>query len=218
LASIVISEFEAYRAFNTWEINLFEAHQSARKLSKKKQTLSNILHQIYSRYTLEKGFKGSRWGDKTPINTLYADKILKVFPKAQFIYLERDPRDVVCSYVKAGLYEEYESPARFWKACKEMSIRLQKKLPQDQFLTVKYEAMVSAPEEEVQKICSYLGMQYAPDLLNYWQRTEQLGDVNFRAHHENIKSPISTDSIGKWKGQLSQEDLKKISYITNTKF
>lgn len=218
LSSMIVSEFEAYKEFTTWEVNLFETHQSVRKLSKIKQTLSHILHHIYSRFALEKGFEGKRWGDKTPINTIYANKILKVFPEAQFVFMERDPRDVVCSYVKAGLYENYESPARFWRACKDMSVKLQKKLPADQLLFVKYEDLVRRPEQQVQQICDFLGIKYSPELLNYWQKTEHLGDVNYRAHHEKIKSPISSDSIGKWEGQLTQEDLKKISEITNVKF
>jgi len=213
LSSMIISEFESYKEFYTWEINLFKAHHMARNLPKDKRTLSNILNQIYSRYCLEKGLEVNRWGDKTPINTIYIDNILRIFPKAQVIYIERDPRDVVCSYVKAGLYSDYETPARFWQACKAQSQLLKKSLPMEQFHEIIYEEMVTNPESVIKKVCKYLGLSYDTKMLNYWQKTEDLGDVNYGEHHKNVKSPISTNSIGKWKTLLTDKDLAKIEKI-----
>lgn len=217
LASAIIAEFEAYRAFNTWEVNLYEAHQQARRLPRAKRTLSHILHEIYLCYAREKGLPSVRWGDKTPINTLYADKILKVFPGACFIFLERDPRDVACSYVKAGLYKEYDSPAYFWKACYQMGKKLRQRLKPEQFYTLRYEDMVSEPRKFIAEACDFLNIKYSDEMLDFWQHTEDLGDVNYRAHHANIKSPISTDSIGKWKTVLTEEEAARIVQITNFK-
>jgi len=38
-----------------------------------------------------------RWGDKTPGNEYFAADILEYFPSSRFIYVQRDPRDVVSS-------------------------------------------------------------------------------------------------------------------------
>src|SRR5690606_31966252 len=111
LSSMIVGEFESYKEYMTWDVNLYPAHQKARKLRKKDQSLSNVINSIYQTYNIAKSQEGIRWGDKTPINTIYINKILKVFPNAQYIHIERDPLDVVCSYVKAGLYSNYEEAA-----------------------------------------------------------------------------------------------------------
>ena len=211
--SMVISEFEAYKEFYTWDINLYFAHQRCRKLSVKNRTLSNILHVIYSTYGDEKGKSGLRWGDKTPINTIYIDKIYKIFPKAQFIHIVRDPLDVVCSYVKAGLYDDYESAALFWNSATERAKKLGRRLPKNQFLEIKYEQLVSSPTEVLKEVCAFLGITYSDSILDFWMNKGHLGDVDFKAHHKNLGKPVSTDSIGKWKSVLSTEEVNRLNKI-----
>lgn len=126
LSSFVVSEFESYKEFNTWEINIYRAHARVRGLAKDKQTLSHIMDIVYRTYIEEKKEKATRWGDKTPINTIFIDKIIKIFPKAQFIHIVRDPRDVVCSYTKAGLYDNYWDALDFWKTANNKATKLKK--------------------------------------------------------------------------------------------
>lgn len=209
--SMVISEFEAYKEFYTWDVNLHNAHQRSRRLSGKNRSLSNIFHAVYSTYGEEKGKSGLRWGDKTPINTIYVDKLHKVFPRAQFIHIVRNPLDVVCSYVKAGLYNDYESAALFWKSATEKAAALGRKLPKEQFLEIQYEQLVSSPAEVLTEVCAFLGITYTDKLLDFWKNKGHLGDVDHKAHHANLGSPVSTDSIGKWKQVLTEEEVKRIN-------
>lgn len=213
LSSIVISEFESFKEFYTWEINIHSAYLKAKNLPKTQRTLSNVLNIVYSTYNDEKNIKVNRWGDKTPINTIYINKILKIFPKAQYIHILRDPRDVVCSYVKAGLYDNYEDAASFWKEATKKAEWLKRKLPKNQFYEIKYENLVQNPEHEIKEICKFLNITYSDKLLNFWKNTESLGDVKYGNHHKNVGNPISASSIGKWKEVLSNEDLDKINRI-----
>ncbi|MER3319463.1 MAG: sulfotransferase [Allomuricauda sp.] len=215
LSSFVVSEFEAYKEFNTWETNLYRAHSKARSLPKKKQTLSHIIDIVYRTYIEEKGENADRWGDKTPINTIFIDKIIKIFPKAQFIHIVRDPRDVVCSYTKAGLYNNYWDALAFWKESNNKAIKLKQRLPENQYFQVKYEELVKSPETELKKICGFLNIKYTDKLLDFWKNKDNLGDVAMRKHHENLKNPINTNSIGKWKTVLSREDVERIESVAS---
>lgn len=213
LSSMIVSEFETYKEFNTWEVNLYKAHQETKKLKKKEQTLSNIINCIYQVYNKEKGFDGLRWGDKTPINTIYIDKIFKVFPQAQYIHIERNPLDVVCSYVKAGLYESYEEAAFFWKEATKKADALGKKLSTSQYYKISYEDLVTNPKIELEKICNFLKIEYRNSMLDYWKQKDDLGDVKYRDHHKNIGKPLTRSSIGKWKNQLTQTEVCKLKSI-----
>ena len=44
---MVVSEFESYKEFYTWESNLYKAHRRVRILEKEKRTLSYIFHEIH---------------------------------------------------------------------------------------------------------------------------------------------------------------------------
>ncbi|MGM0636463.1 MAG: sulfotransferase family protein [Bacteroidota bacterium] len=218
LCALVISEFEAYKEFYTWEVNLYEAHQKARSLSGKNQTLSHILNIVYQVSSKENTKEILRWGDKTPINTLFVDKLIRVFPKAQFIHIIREPKDVVCSYAKAKIEKDYIRSAKNWKLFIDKANALQKKLPKEQFHLVHYEDLVSQPADELEKITAFLGLNYSDEMLDYWKKTSSLGDVNFLEHHKNVSKPVSTKSIGKWKKVLTDREAQEIDNITKSTF
>lgn len=216
ICSLIIAEFEAYKEFYTWEINLFKAHEKARRLPKSKRSLSYIIQVVYSTYQEEKNEEHRLWGDKTPINTLFIDKILKVYPKAKYIHILREPKDVTSSYVKAGLYEKHKDAANFWISAIEKVSSLKKKIQPNKFHQVQYENLVRFPEHELKKICKFLNMSYSPKMLDFWKNKDSLGDVKYGKHHANIGSPINEDSIGKWKDVLNEEQENIIDELTES--
>ncbi len=210
LSSAIIAEFEAYKEFYTWEVNLFEAHQKVRNFKKNERSLAHILNAVYGTYNEKEGSNVKRWGDKTPINTIFIDKISKIFPKAQYIQIIRDPRDVVCSYVKAGLYDNHLEALSFWKQANLKAEVLKKNLPASNFYQIKYEDLVTSPETELPKICTFLNIKYDSNMLSFWKNKDQLGDVKYNKHHSNIGNPINSSSIGKWKNVLPDETVSVI--------
>ncbi|WP_417237348.1 MULTISPECIES: sulfotransferase family protein [Flavobacteriaceae] len=210
LSSIIISEFEAYKEFYTWEVNLYKAHQKSRNFRKEEKSLAHILNAVYLTYIEAEGLNTKRWGDKTPINTIFIDKIAKIFPKAQYIHIVRDPRDVVCSYVKANLYDNYLEALRFWELANLKAEALKKMIPASNFLQLKYEDLVTNPEQELKRVCFFLNLEYTPKMLLFWQNKDSLGDVKYNEHHNNIGNPINSTSIGKWKGKLTKDEVTLI--------
>jgi len=206
LSSIVVSEFEAYKEYYTWEANLYKAHQKTRAFNKNEKSLAHILNAIYTSYSEPTGINIKRWGDKTPINTIFIDKIARIFPKAQYIHIIRDPRDVVCSYVKANLYDDYNSALAFWKQANIKAEALKEQLSVSQFIQLRYEDLVTNPEQELKRVCVFLNLEYKPEMLLFWQNKDSLGDVKYNEHHKNIGNPISTSSIGKWRQILTSEE------------
>lgn len=190
LSSAIIAEFEAYKEFYTWEVNLFQAHQKVRNFGKSEKSLAHILNAVYATYNEKEGSNVKRWGDKTPINTIFIDKISKIFPKAQYIQIIRDPRDVVCSYVKAGLYDNHLEALSFWEQANLKAEALKKNLPSSNFYQIKYEDLVTSPETELPKICTFLNIKYDSNMLSFWKNKDQLGDVKYNKHHSNIGNPI----------------------------
>ncbi|ACV26342.1 sulfotransferase family protein [Kangiella koreensis] len=210
LSSLIISEFQAYKEFYTWQIDLSLCYSECRELPKHHQTLANIIDVIYRHYAREQGVETEFWGDKTPINALYAHHIVKLFPQAHYIHLIRDPRAVVASYLKTGMHNDVASVSRLWKT---VNNRLNRYLKNK--LVVSYEDLVISPEQTMQKTSEYLGIPYTDKMINHHLSNKSLGDVVAHEHHSNVKKALTTSSLKKWQQSLTENDLSTIKHIIN---
>jgi protein-tyrosine sulfotransferase len=214
LCSLIIGEFEAYKEFYTWNTSLANSHQKARDLPKKKRTLANIIEIIYLEYANQNGFTSGRWGDKTPINSLYADKIAKVFPEAYYIHLIRDPRAVAVSYRESGLFSDIESGANFWVAAND---RIEALTSKNKVYRVHYESLVIDIDLTLEGICHFLKLNFSKVMLSPWKNHKKLGDVVEHAHHKNISKPISTEYCDSWKKVIDLKDQVRVEEIVSSR-
>lgn len=213
LSALLIGEFEAYKEFYTWETDLSSLKKEIRTLPKEKQTLSNLINEIYATYSLQKYGKIMYWGDKTPVNTRFIDKVYEIYPKAKYIYMKRDPKDAIASAVKNQIFPDTQTAAKIFLIYYRKTAWLKKKLPEDQFLEVEYESLVSNTEEVLQNVSKFLDINYKSTMLNFWKNADNLGDTKVHTHHKNISKPINANSIGKWRKTLSAKEAKEIDAI-----
>lgn len=213
LSSVIIGEFIAYKEFYTWDLDLTSVYTKARDLPVELRTLGNLIDLVYKEYAITQGRTGVRWADKTPINSLYVDKIHKVFPEAKFIHLVRDPRATSLSYVKSGLKDNLGEAAKFWAESNAQIEKLKKKSP-EQFIFVKYEDLVTNPEKELRLLCSHVNLPFKAVMLEHWKNNEAKGDVAAHKHHENVLKAVNTNSISKWKTEINKTDIEIINEMS----
>ncbi len=108
-----------------------------------------------------------RWLDHTGGNVLVWDKLHKVFPDAQFVFIVRDGRNVVESVMHTfwGGAFSFRKAAEMWVEHAEAGIAALTSASTDQGLLVTYESVVSAPEERLREIVDFLGLPWADDVL-----------------------------------------------------
>ncbi|TDD44945.1 sulfotransferase [Nonomuraea terrae] len=115
--------------------------------------------------------------DKTPANAFAYDRIAACWPDARYIFLLRHPASIATSWHEASpdrrTPEEAATDAlRYMKAVE----RARKALPG---LTVRYEDLTGEPEKTGRRICEFLGIDWAPEMLTYGTPdvvTKGLGD------------------------------------------
>lgn len=121
-----------------------------------------------------------RWCDKSPGNLGHLELLAVAFPAARHILLHRHCLDVVQSCLKASAYgfvlpvvEEYVRrdhrqfvPAlvRAWVDSTADLLRFERQRGASA-LRVRYEDLVATPEAELQRVSSFLGVDFAPELL-----------------------------------------------------
>ncbi len=158
----------------------------------------------------------ARWGEKTPGNLFYADVIREMFPQARFIHMVRDPRAVVHSMLKVDFFsDDVVFNALAWrKHVTAGRAVLEQSVPPAQRITVRYEDLVSAPEEMVRTVCAFLDEDYDPAMLHFhedagrYMKQEAASEFNRAATR-----PISTDGIQKWKQHLDPEAVAVIEHL-----
>ncbi len=120
-------------------------------------------------------------GDKTPEHANAMHELAGLFPKARFIHIIRDGRDVCLS---GWLFAQKRDPeamqkmtmsqfvpayAEAWRNRVSAAREFGKTYP-DQYLEIRYEALHSAPEHEIERILSFLDVDTASELIALCQK------------------------------------------------
>ena len=209
LSAGILNEFESYPEFHTWGIRLEPVLNKARALEKPERTLENLLQLVYREYLESQNHLASKWGDKTPINSLYINKIHKVFPGAKYVHMLRDPRATTASYLKAGLKDSVEEAVTFWVNSTNAIVSFKKRYPH-LVTTIEYEDLVKNPEIQLNNVCRHLNVNFKESMLLYWKDDKSLGDTDKHPHHANTSKPISLKNLDKWKEQLKMQEIRHI--------
>jgi len=203
LSRLIVSQFEARRKFDLWQVNVAGFYDELLSLRKRERSLAKALDMFYCYCGRQKKGEFRMWGDKSPLNTLNLGWIHEVFPQAKFIHIIRDGRDVVSSMLIKGdtpAGRDIEIACRRWNQSIELAQRFGK-MKGKQYVELRYEELVSHPELAVKRICQFLSVDYQPGMLHHQARQELL--LTKLKHHRNVRKPVNPDSIGKWKNRLN---------------
>jgi hypothetical protein len=189
-----------------WNADISSIKNNLLQFPKQKRSLAPVLEYIYH-HMVPTGKSVTVLGDKTPSNTTYIKLIKKQFPGSKIIFLVRDPRDVMASYLKANepyYTERFDFMLWRWKDAIEKYRSLVKRSAAD-VLLVKYEDLVTDPSESVKAILQLLNLDFHPRILEDYNKNIAFLGVQEAVHHQNINNPISTTSIGAWRLSLPQQ-------------
>ena len=212
LAERVINTYEGGKEFFLWEINLNEVYEKAKILDNNNRSLADLIHLIFHGYLNAKDPSAKIWGDKTPLNTFYLDWVYKTFPKAKFINMIRDGRDVVSSLIKAKLTNVRNGCLR-WNLAINNSQYFQSKIDSNQFLNIYYENLVTDPNRTVNSICNFLNIPFEEKLLKNSKNISSMHEVKYYEHFKNLLNPINNNSIGNWEKYLSAIEQKLVNKL-----
>lgn len=145
-----------------------------------------------------------RWGAKC---NNAVGQYMKAFPDAQYIDILRDGRDVLASQQNTGAFKPDPAElAQSWVKLHSKFFDLQAKMP-EQVLVIKYEDLTAEPIETTRKLCAFLNLPYVDEMQSFYQQDLTV----FKANHlsgDRISSAIDTKKIGRWREELSAEDIK----------
>lgn len=136
--------------------------------------------------------------DKTPRYYLILPELARIFPRARFIILRRNPLAVLASYLRSFVKEHWILLARY----RDDLLRAPRLLADgvdslgERAAVVDYAALVTAPEAALAQLCVRLGLDFQPEMVAYGAGTPpagRMGDADGTARHVR-PSPAHLDT------------------------
>jgi len=139
----------------------------------------------------------------------YAINILYNYPDSKIIYLVRDGRDVATSEKKIKFRKRHiYLISEKWVQEQEKSIKVYQNLGSNKVFILKYEELLLNTREVLIQICNFLEINYGDHLLNFHKRKNIKEQSTKSEFWKNISSPILKNNIGKFRNNLSQNEIK----------
>lgn len=196
----------------------------------------SFYRRIYSLLLMQHFDADLFFAEKTPRNCFLIDFLNQSFPDARFIHIIRDGRDATVSHskkpwlqasqaksgklepggypygpsprfwVEKGRENEFESTSDIhrciwsWRRFTEDALKSAMVLPRDRYFELRYESLVKSPKIEAERLLSFLSITDLHSCNLFYQA---LGKA-------------STDSVGQWKKELTDEHLNIIESEAGT--
>ncbi|MDA0802453.1 MAG: sulfotransferase [Planctomycetota bacterium] len=136
------------------------------------------------------------------------DDRIAAFPNASFIYILRDPRDIIVSMREREFDRTLSQICGDWNRHLHSFETFLARHPK-QAAMIRYEDLVSQPIETIGNFFSVLPVNPEPAVYEFQNSTATV--LNSRhPNTENLKKGFFTDSIGRWRTQLQAPDVAAI--------
>src|ERR671912_2622983 len=159
-------------------------------------------------------------GNKTPAYVRSIPTFHALWPEAKFVHIIRDGRDVCLSVLNwkkaertAGRYASWEedpvaTTALWWerkvRTAREAGARLGSSL----YYEVRYESLISRPEQECQRLCKFLDVPYNDAMIRFAEGKARTELPNARKTPKKAWLPI-TSGMRNWRTEMPVKDVER---------
>jgi|SRR6516225_4683711 len=174
-----------------------------------------FLNAIFDLYGRKKG--KPLVGNKTPAYVQRVASLHALWPRARFVHLIRDGREVCLSVLAwnhalraVGRYPTWaEDPvattALWWKRKAGLGLQRGQALGPELYYEIRYENLVSRPAEECARLCAFLGVPYDEAMLRFHEGRAR-ADPSLDA--KQAWRPI-TPGLRDWRSQMPSADVER---------
>ena len=170
--------------------------------SLKDYSFAAVIETYYRLMAMAEG--ATIWGDKTPQYLTNIALLKSLYGSARFIHMVRDVRDVVVSNQRAWGAHPLRC-AQVWADQLLECVTQSSKLPAGEFLTVRYESLLTDTEGVLRQACQLMGVDFENGMLSLDRPVETVGRAR--------QAGIAKANFGKWRDALSSEQVAMIESV-----
>ncbi len=167
-----------------------------------------------------------RWGIKLQRRIRDVDVYARIWPRARFIHIVRDGRDLAASHlysVPGWGFKSIPEAAREWL---HVISRPRLVAPPGRYLEVRYEDLVAEPRQTTAVMAEFLGIPFHEALVRHADYPHSLLDCPW-AHPaaQAVRRPITAGRVGRYKTELTLaqiaefeelagDELRRLGYLS----
>lgn len=158
-------------------------------------------------------------GEKTPANALHFAELSRLFPRARFLQIVRDGRDVVSSLLtmdwtdhRSGARLDMTSNAADAAGAWVRHVRSGRLAAPDRYLEIRYESLVRRPEYVLRAVFDFIGVPWSDRVLDF-AVNRSLAEGRNESSAAAVRRGINAGSISRWKRDLRNEDRAAVKAV-----
>ena len=151
-------------------------------------------------------------GEDAPNSADNIPKFLSLFPEGKIIHVYRDPRAVLCSWRRTSRHTVEHLGVLF--NCKNNLDKCRyynRILPNNIYLSVKYEDFILNAEQEVERLCDFIGVRFEPLMVEPDKWNDVFDGVYVKRGSSSfvgeMKRGFDTSRIDAWKENIEDWEL-----------
>lgn len=201
----IISFISNHPRFKVWK---FDVNWKTVDFSGPGKLITSIVDQFS---TWKNKSQAAYWVDHTPTNLRHTHMLNNQYPGCYYIHIVRDGRAVMASQFALdwGSNDPVFASMK-WIEPLCVGLACESAFP-DRCLRVHYEQLVLHPEEECNRICAFLGLEYEPGMI----KGESFDVPSYtRPHHQLVGQLPDPTRIDDWKKTLKRKDIQLFESMT----
>ena len=173
----------------------------------RENTLLEAYRKVYEINAINHGAR--YWFNKSMQNVYYIEQFEATGFMPFFIHLVRDGRDVSLSFKNAIVGDKHiYHLAQKWKKDQDISDQYFNKYSGGKAIRVRYEDLITHPQEEIKNVCQFLGMKYSDDIFKYYESEESHLTADSGKMWRNLVFPIIKDNFNKYRSGLTVDEIR----------
>lgn len=146
----------------------------------------------------------TRWGEKSPMNLPHLSALATQFPDAKFVHIIRDGREAAQSFHRRYGYHPLHTIYR-WKKLVAIGREQGRRLGNERYAEVFYETLTRQPEQEMRRVCEFLGLAYSERTM---ESSMRMIDASVAGGKKGI-----IDNSGKWREYFDESTRAELERI-----
>lgn len=171
-----------------------------------------VFRLIYE--AVAKSKNASYWCCKSMQNLYYTHAMEAYGLDLKYIFLYRDGRDVALSFKKAIVGDKHVYHlAKQWKEEQDICLDLYRQFGEQKVFLLSYENLVLQPEQCVQSLCDFLGIEYLPEMMQFHQSSSSKQAAAAGDMWKNLEKPVMQHNTNKYLKELSAEEIEIYEWV-----
>lgn len=148
------------------------------------------------------------------INAPSVDAFLPHVPAGRFIFITRDPRDVLASHIAAEFDRTAAQVATAWSGYVARFLAFQSQHPEIAFV-VRYEDLVTEPDRRLAELCTMADIPFDTAMRAFFESEASVHTAGHRNSSE-LEQDFFTTSIGRWRRDVDESDRRLVETVCQT--